>query len=84
MARCLLPATAMKRYPILLTTVLSSFSLFACHHDEPAEGPAEHAGEKVDEAAHDAKEGTEKAVEKTGEAVENAGDKVKDATKDEH
>lgn len=51
---------------------------------EPADGPMEHAGEKVDNAAEDTKEGAEKASEKTGEAVENAGDKVKDATKDEN
>jgi uncharacterized protein YjbJ (UPF0337 family) len=60
-------------------------ALAACGgNKEPAEGPAEHAGEKVDNAAEDTKEGAEKASEKTGEAVENAGDKVKDATKDEN
>ena len=73
------------RNPILLASVLSGLSLIACGgNNEPAEGPAEHAGEKVDEAAHDTKEGVEKATEKTGEAIENAGDKVKEETKDEH
>ena len=73
------------RYPILLSSVLAGLSLIAWGgNKEPADGPAEHAGEKVDEAAHDTKEGVEKATEKTGEAVENAGDKVKQETKDEN
>jgi hypothetical protein len=28
----------------------------ACHHDRPAEGPAQRAGEKVDNAAADTKD----------------------------
>jgi hypothetical protein len=40
---------------------------------ETAEGPAESAGEEVDQAA-------ENAEEKTEDAVENAGDKVEEAT----
>lgn len=70
---------------VLLASLLTGFALAACGgNKEPAEGPAEHAGEKVDEAAHDTKEGVEKATEKTGEAVEDAGDKVKETTKDEN
>lgn len=66
---------------LLIVTVV----LAACGgNKEPADGPAERAGEKVDHAAEETKEGAEKASEKTGEAVENAGDKVKDATKDEN
>jgi hypothetical protein len=73
------------RNPILLASVLSGLSLIACGgSNEPADGPVEHAGEKVDDAAHDTKEGVEKATEKTGEAVESAGDKVKEETKDEN
>src|SRR5258706_16349976 len=73
----------MLRHPILLSTVLSSLSLFACHHNEHAEGPAERAGKKVDHAAEKVKEGAEKATEKTGEAIGKAGDKVRKVTKDE-
>jgi len=51
--------------------------------DKPAEGPAEHAGEKVDNAAADTKEAAEDATEKAGEKIEEAGDKVKEETKDE-
>jgi hypothetical protein len=73
------------RNPILLAAVLSGLSLVACGGSkEPADGPVEHAGEKVDNAAEETKEGAEKAAEKTGEAVENAGDKVKETTKDEN
>ena len=69
----------------LLASLVSVLSLIACGGSkEPADGPMEKAGEKVDDAAHETKEGAEKAAEKTGEAVENAGDKVKDATKDEN
>ena len=70
---------------LLLASVLTSLSLVACGgSNEPADGPVEHAGEKVDDAAHETKEGAEKAAEKTGEAVEEAGDKVKAETKDEN
>lgn len=42
-----------------------SFGIFACEQ----EGPAEKAGEKIDEA-----------VEEAGEAVEEAGDKIREKT----
>jgi hypothetical protein len=32
------------------------FAASACHHDPPAEGPAQRAGEKVDNAARDTKD----------------------------
>ena len=70
---------------ILFSSLMVSMSLLACGGSkEPADGPAERAGEKVDNAAEETKEGAEKAAEKTGEAVENAGDKVKEETKDEN
>jgi hypothetical protein len=73
------------RNSILLGSLLAGLSLVACGGSkEPADGPVEQAGEKVDNAAEDTKEGAEKAAEKTGEAVENAGDKVKEETKDEN
>jgi hypothetical protein len=73
------------RNPILLASVLAGLSLIACGGSkEPADGPVEQAGEKVDDAAHETKQGAENAAESTGEAVEDAGDKVKEETKDEH
>jgi hypothetical protein len=72
------------RHSILLGLVLTGLSSIACGgNKEPAEGPAERAGEKVDDAADKTSQGAEDAAEKTGEGLENAGDKVKDATKDE-
>lgn len=67
----------MSRHPLLLSTVLASLSLLACHHDHPAEGPAERAGKHIDNAAEKTKEGVGNATEKTGEALEKAGDKIK-------
>lgn len=51
--------------------------LSAC---DTSEGPAEKAGEKVDEAAEEAKESAEEAAEKVEETTEEAGDKVEEAT----
>jgi hypothetical protein len=55
------------------------------------EGPAERAGEKVDQAVEDlgkaegpaerAGEKADKAVDEAGEALEEAGEKVREATK---
>jgi hypothetical protein len=72
------------RNSILLASLVSGLSLLGCHHDEPAKGPAEKAGESVDNAAEKTKEGVEKATEKTGDAIGDAGDKVREKTKDEN
>jgi hypothetical protein len=73
------------RQSILLASVLSGLSALACgHNDEPAKGPAERAGEKIDHAAEKTGKGVEKATEKTGNAIGNAGDKVRKETKDEN
>jgi uncharacterized protein YjbJ (UPF0337 family) len=72
------------RYPIILASVLSAMPMLACHHDEPAKGPAEKAGESIDNAAEKTEEGAEKATEKTGDAIGDAGDKVRKETKDEN
>lgn len=50
---------------ILLLLVLVTIALTGCEKS----GPAENAGEKIDNA-----------IENTGQAIENAGDKVKDST----
>jgi hypothetical protein len=81
-ADCLRPSMCNS---ILLASVLSGLALVGCGGSkEPADGPVERAGEKVDDAAEATKEGAEKATEKTGEAAEKAGKKIKDATKDEN
>lgn len=58
----------MKQIKLLSIALLSilTLSLAACDANE---GPAEKAGEKIDNA-----------VEKTGEAIENAGDTIRDKT----
>ena len=43
-------------------------------------GPAEDAGEKVDEALEKTGEKAEEAAEETGKAAEKAKEKAKDAT----
>jgi hypothetical protein len=71
--------------PILLASFVVGSLLMACGGSkEPADGPAERAGEDIDNAAAETKQGAENAAEETGEAIENAGDKVKEETKDEN
>lgn len=58
---------------------ITTAALAACsHHDKPAEGPAEKAGEKIDQAGRDTKNAAKDASEKAGEKTEEAGQKVKD------
>jgi hypothetical protein len=68
---------------IAITGVLLGTTFGCGGRDQHAEGPAENAGETVDEAADDTKDAAEEAAEDTGDAAEDAGDKVEDATKDE-
>jgi len=44
------------------------------------EGPAERAGEKIDDAVEEAGDKMEQAGEKVDDTVEEAGDKVEQAT----
>jgi hypothetical protein len=44
-----------------------------------SDGPAENAGEEIDEAAEGAEEATEEAAEETAEEVEEAGDEMEEA-----
>jgi hypothetical protein len=75
----------MKRGKILLTSlaiILLTLGLSACEQ----EGPAERAGEKVDEAAERAKESVdpqgpaERAGEKADEAMERADEATEERT----
>jgi hypothetical protein len=61
-----------------MTALIGSLACACAHNDKPAEepkGPAQKAGEKVDETAHEAKEKTENAADKAGDKVEEATDK---------
>ena len=83
LARRVHGASAMKN---LISPFVLSFSLFAVAcggNDKPAEGPAEHAGEKVDEAADDVKEKADEAGDKMEEAGDKAEEKVEKEKKEE-
>ncbi|WP_437673544.1 hypothetical protein [Sorangium sp. So ce131] len=61
---------------LLLTTMA-----FGCGGSKPEpQGPAEKAGEAVDDAASDVKDETKDAAESTGDAAEKAGDKIEEKT----
>lgn len=46
------------------------------------QGPAEEAGEEIDEAVEDAEEELDEAAEEAGDAVEEAADEVEEETDD--
>jgi|GEM_PF-1723576 len=51
-------------------------SLQAC--ESAHDGPAERAGEKVDETVRDAKDAADRAVDKVGEKVKEVGEDIED------
>jgi hypothetical protein len=57
---------------VLMLGGLLSLGLVACEK----KGPAERAGENIDEAAKDVKEGAQQAADKVEEAAEDLKDKV--------
>lgn len=72
MACSMHPARPMKTaIPLFL---LASLALACGGSKEPADGPAERAGENVDEAG----DKVEEKAEEAGEKVEEAGDKAED------
>jgi len=50
--------------------------------NEPAKGPAEKTGEKVDDAASDAKASAEKTGDKIEQKADDAKEEVHESTKD--
>lgn len=59
------------------------FAAVACGGSrEPADGPAEKAGEKVDEAASDTKDAAKKAGDKVEEGADETKEEVHESTKD--
>ena len=57
--------------------ILSANLLTGC---ESNDGPAEKAGEKIDNAMENTSEKIDSAVEETGEEIEEAGDKLREKT----
>lgn len=78
----------MKKLKLMALVSTVALGMAACggsnqESDVPdSEGPAESAGEDIDEAAEDAEETTEEAAEETAEEVEEAGDEMEDAAEE--
>lgn len=53
--------------------------MYGCPQNDSNEGPAEQAGEQVDDAVDKAGDAIEDAGDKAGDAIEDAGDKAEDA-----
>lgn len=62
----------------VLTTILLAMPLIAC--EQSPEGPAERAGERIDEAVEEGKETVDSTVERAGEKLEEAGDTIQEKT----
>ncbi|KEZ78121.1 hypothetical protein [Salinisphaera hydrothermalis] len=56
---------------------LTTLTLAACDNDD---GPAEKAGQKIDNAADNTSDAMEDAGDKASDAADDAADKAKDAT----
>lgn len=61
----------------LLTILMAGTLLFLAACDD---GPAENAGENIDNAINKASDSIGDAVDNTGDALEEAGDEIQDAT----
>lgn len=61
---------------LIAAALLSLFALSACEQ----KGPAERAGEQIDQAAESMGDKIENATDSAGKTVEEAGDKIEDAT----
>ncbi len=60
---------------IAVLALLFTLGLTACE-----KGPAEKAGERIDNAAENAGDKIEDATDKAGDKLEEAGDKIEDKT----
>lgn len=65
-----------KNTSLLLVMLMLAFGLVACNQD----GPAENAGEKIDNAAENFGDTMEDATDDAGDTLENAGDEMEEAT----
>ncbi len=68
----------MKRTGLLLTMLGACFLATGCSD----EGPAEEAGEKIDQAMEDTGEAVDDAADDLGDAVDDAADNLEDAADD--
>lgn len=64
-------------YAVLAGLLLAALLLIAGCEDE---GPAEQAGEEIDEAAEEAQDTAEDAADSAGDAIEEGADEAEDAT----
>jgi len=67
----------MRQVHTMLFSSLLLIGLTACDRNE---GPAEQAGEQVDDMMQETQEQFNDAVDETGEAIEETGDEVRDHT----
>lgn len=72
--------TNMKKHPAIWAALAGMLvlGLGACDN----KGPAERAGEKIDNAAENVKEAGENAADKVSEAAKDAKEEVKEAAQD--
>jgi hyperosmotically inducible protein len=66
---------------LVLRTALLIFAFVgvtACEQEQ--DGPAERAGERIDQAVEQTKDQVSDTVEKAGEKIEEAGDTIRDKT----
>jgi hypothetical protein len=72
------------RTTITLASCLLLAALAACQRNTPpeAKGPAEKAGEKIDEAAAKAAKGINNLAEKAGSGLQKAGENMQKEAKD--
>ncbi len=68
----------MRKASTLALIVFAAFFAVACEE----KGPAEKAGEKIDEAMSEAKDSAKEAGEKMEEAAKDAGDAIEEAAED--
>jgi hypothetical protein len=71
-------AIARMKAPLWTCALFAAAAAACSHHDKPAEGPAEKAGAKVDQAARDTKNAAQDAGDKASEKTDEAGQKIKD------
>jgi hypothetical protein len=70
----------MKRFATVAAATLFILAAVGCGRED--KGPAEQAGQKIDETVEQAKEGMQEAADEAAEKVEEAGDKLRQSTND--
>lgn len=74
-----MPAERIRRTLAAAGIFMAVAALTACSEEQ---GPAEKAGEEIDEAAEEFQDEAGEAAEEAGDAIEDAGDSVEDATEE--